>query len=290
MDKHPPSFRGFAIAGFFVSLLAAAAMLPNGANATHIGTHIVGTTGEVIDGDAPFGGFYLRYTGNPAPAGYSHNYQWGEPQISADPASGPVSFEGSLDFSGRDDDNSVSMIGLLDTDTLENGASGFQTGADIDVNNRTNGQVRVGPSDGNTGGEIVQTFVGVPDATADAGPIDVTFTVDGTADPAGCATNVADVASAEGCLTLEIDGFPTLTDSYGSITGSGGPSEFSGGATPGWEVYNSEQGKTGFDLTITPAEVPLTNKDQCKNSGWQEYGFKNQGQCVRFVETGKDSR
>jgi hypothetical protein len=33
-----------------------------------------------------------------------------------------------------------------------------------------------------------------------------------------------------------------------------------------------------------------TNKDQCKDGGWEALGFKNQGQCVRFVETGKDSR
>lgn len=31
-------------------------------------------------------------------------------------------------------------------------------------------------------------------------------------------------------------------------------------------------------------------KDDCKNGGWEQYGFKNQGQCVRFIETGKDSR
>ena len=31
-------------------------------------------------------------------------------------------------------------------------------------------------------------------------------------------------------------------------------------------------------------------KDDCKNGGWEQYGFRNQGQCVRFVETGKDSR
>ena len=32
-----------------------------------------------------------------------------------------------------------------------------------------------------------------------------------------------------------------------------------------------------------------TSKDQCKGSGWQAYGttFRNQGHCVRFVETGK---
>jgi hypothetical protein len=31
-------------------------------------------------------------------------------------------------------------------------------------------------------------------------------------------------------------------------------------------------------------------KDECKNSGWEIFGFKNQGQCVRFIETGQDSR
>ncbi len=36
--------------------------------------------------------------------------------------------------------------------------------------------------------------------------------------------------------------------------------------------------------------LSLENKDQCKNGEWEALGFKNQGQCVRFVETGKDSR
>lgn len=31
-------------------------------------------------------------------------------------------------------------------------------------------------------------------------------------------------------------------------------------------------------------------KAECKKGGWADYGFKNQGQCVRFVATGKDSR
>jgi hypothetical protein len=31
-------------------------------------------------------------------------------------------------------------------------------------------------------------------------------------------------------------------------------------------------------------------KEDCKDGGWRRYGFKNQGQCVRFVETGTDSR
>ncbi len=32
------------------------------------------------------------------------------------------------------------------------------------------------------------------------------------------------------------------------------------------------------------------NKDDCKKGGWVLYGFRNQGQCIRFVNTGKDSR
>ncbi len=31
-------------------------------------------------------------------------------------------------------------------------------------------------------------------------------------------------------------------------------------------------------------------KDQCKNKGWEAFGFRNQGECVRFIETGLDSR
>ena len=31
-------------------------------------------------------------------------------------------------------------------------------------------------------------------------------------------------------------------------------------------------------------------KDDCKNGGWESYGFKNQRHSVRYVETGKDSR
>lgn len=40
-----------------------------------------------------------------------------------------------------------------------------------------------------------------------------------------------------------------------------------------------------FELGLSP-----DNKNQCKNEGWTEYGFKNQGQCIRYVNTGKDSR
>lgn len=45
----------------------------------------------------------------------------------------------------------------------------------------------------------------------------------------------------------------------------------------------------GATFCIAIVNDPV-NKDDCKNGGWDEYGFKNQGQCIRFVNTGKDSR
>lgn len=45
------------------------------------------------------------------------------------------------------------------------------------------------------------------------------------------------------------------------------------------------------DLVVTDAPPLPTAKQQCKNGGWRRYGttFKNQGQCVAFVERGPKS-
>lgn len=34
----------------------------------------------------------------------------------------------------------------------------------------------------------------------------------------------------------------------------------------------------------------VDDKDECRDGAWEETGFRNQGQCIRFVTTGKDSR
>ena len=40
------------------------------------------------------------------------------------------------------------------------------------------------------------------------------------------------------------------------------------------------------DITVVDAQpLPMT-KDQCKDGGWQQFGFANQGQCIRFVVAG----
>lgn len=53
-------------------------------------------------------------------------------------------------------------------------------------------------------------------------------------------------------------------------------------------VVDLDSAVTIYDFEPAPVD-PIT-KDECKDSGWEAFGFSNQGQCVRFVETGKDSR
>ena len=44
----------------------------------------------------------------------------------------------------------------------------------------------------------------------------------------------------------------------------------------------------GGNLVVVDAQPFPTSKDQCKNGGWRSFGetFKNQGQCVAFVQRG----
>jgi hypothetical protein len=45
-----------------------------------------------------------------------------------------------------------------------------------------------------------------------------------------------------------------------------------------------------FDWTRFDVLPDAQTKDDCKKGGWEDFGFRNQGQCIRFVNTGKDSR
>ncbi len=59
-------------------------------------------------------------------------------------------------------------------------------------------------------------------------------------------------------------------------------------------VFNPTEDSDDADVRLTREFVlemlsPETKND-CKKGGWQEFGFKNQGQCIRYVNTGKDSR
>ena len=55
-------------------------------------------------------------------------------------------------------------------------------------------------------------------------------------------------------------------------------------------VCEARETTEGPGATFCVVKTAPTSKDDCKKGGWKNFDFKNQGQCIRFVETGKDSR
>ena len=218
---------------------------------------ISGTTGATVDPVATNPQYYLRYTGDPAPAGSNHSFQWGTPVIlTPSPEDGAVTFTGTIDVSDQVE-GSVSMIGLIDPDVLPAGSSGHQSGAYMYIFRRTATEWRIGVTDGNAGGEIVQTFITIldPDMPLD-GVFDVVLTIDGTADGTTCPP-AGPVSAPAGCISLQVIGGTvntTLHDSYGDVrgTGSGNP-EFLNGGIPGWDDFPGAN--VHYDLTISPVLV-----------------------------------
>jgi hypothetical protein len=45
-----------------------------------------------------------------------------------------------------------------------------------------------------------------------------------------------------------------------------------------------------FDWTRFDVLPDAQGKEDCKGGGWADFGFANQGLCIRFVETGDDTR
>ena len=64
---------------------------------------------------------------------------------------------------------------------------------------------------------------------------------------------------------------------------------FSSDAT---DAFSVERGGLVMKLVSPepPAPVNPVIKSDCMKGGWSDFGFRNQGQCIRFIETGTDSR
>src|SRR5512133_3901440 len=41
---------------------------------------------------------------------------------------------------------------------------------------------------------------------------------------------------------------------------------------------------TTGNITVVDAQPPPTSPDQCRDGGWRQLGFANQGLCIAFVE------
>ncbi|GAB2778149.1 hypothetical protein GCM10027020_34570 [Nocardioides salsibiostraticola] len=252
---------------------------------------ISGTVGEDVSTTDFYDGRHLRYVGDPAPDGYGDYYQWGGPAIlTASPEDGPVSMSGTLDLADMTTKDQVAVIGLHDADALRAGDRGEKAEVGVYVARRADGY-RIGVTDGDAGGgEFVQRFQDFPFASLVDGVVEIEFMVDGTAEPATCASAPGDVPTADGCMTLTVNGGAPLTDSYGTIVPTDIPieTELGNGAVPGWySAYPSGFGPNvgvDFDLTIGPLATPRTAAD-CKQGGYASYGFQNQGQCVSSLKT-----
>ena len=248
---------------------------------------ISGSVGATVtDGSA----LRMRYVGDPAPAGYTGNYQRGPAVVTASPEDGPVTMSGTLDLSGMSENGQTAVVGLYDRAALAAGATGHKSEVGIYVTYRTRngGYYDIGVTDGDAGGgEFVQNFVRIPVQDLADGVVHVGFTVDGTADPATCASDTADVATADGCMSLTVDGSTTVTDSYGTISPDGVETELGSGAHPGWYAAWTNTGPeigVRYDLTVSPATLAPLTKEQCKNGGFADYGFSNQGRCINSLQ------
>lgn len=49
-------------------------------------------------------------------------------------------------------------------------------------------------------------------------------------------------------------------------------------------------GSASYDAYWHAGVEQAEERSECKNGGWEAFGFDNQGQCIRYVNTGQDSR
>ncbi len=97
---------------------------------------------------------------------------------------------------------------------------------------------------------------------------------------------------AEGFCSPEIGEF--TTDSFGSFTTTVTVSTTfvnQLGDTVDCRVtacvlFANERVVAEHHLTFVAPGGPPTSKDQCKNGGWRNFGFRNQGECMSFVASG----
>ncbi len=143
-------------------------------------------------------------------------------------------------------------------------------GGTVDALNATSG-----PSGENPTGEIrLNQGTSLPDS----GPITCLAVSGNTA-----TFNFLSSILVGDALTLQVvDDSP---DTFSIITPIGGraPTDCS---PPGPSEFVITYQVASGDFKVVDAQPPPTTKDQCKGGGWKQFGFKNQGQCIAFVNQG----
>jgi hypothetical protein len=175
--------------------------------------------------------------------------------------------------------------------------------------------IKVNPSGAGQASLVYSTYLGGSDADGGAG-IAVDASGNALASGQTCSSDFPTLNPVQGSLGGLCDAFVTALNPIGAglvystyLGGSNGEfadfiavdtsgSAYAGGwtesdnfpTTPGAFQPTFGGARDVFLAKIAAATANPTTKEQCKNEGWMVFGFKDQGQCVRFVETGKDSR
>ena len=105
----------------------------------------------------------------------------------------------------------------------------------------------------------------------------------------GCGYDSLNVALG-GVTTVGVN--PAPNDAYFNTLTAG---NYCDGGAAGVNTFRLDAGCwTGYKSSVKfNAANPATNKDQCKDNGWQSRTridgtvFKNQGDCIQYVNTGK---
>jgi DNA-binding beta-propeller fold protein YncE len=102
----------------------------------------------------------------------------------------------------------------------------------------------------------------------------------------GGLTPMSPASVAAGRVPLGIAIQPDGKSVYAANAGSSSVSQYTAGAdgrlspkSPATVVA----GNNPVEIAVSPAPRFPGSLDQCKNGGWQQFGFKNQGRCVAFV-------
>ena len=174
-------------------------------------------TVDGIIADAGWGGDYTRWTGE-----------------TFTPNTDPVTIQGWVELSALTSNGAV-MVGLLDKQWVDGGNSGYMGGA-YAYFARSGDNFRIGPSDGNLGGEIVDTFITVP------------------VDPTG--PNQIDFSMIINAGTIELTVLSSmLTDGYGVVKDMNSTTaypwdEFEYGAYLGADLW-SPVGSVDYHLEVS---------------------------------------
>lgn len=181
---------------------------------------VVGAVNDTAASDTE-GEFSMRHVGNPAPSGYSHDYQWGSEML-CNPNSAAVTFTGTINVNPMPV-GSVALLGLVDKGLLETGSTGYQSGAYLYVYRKTDSTVIIGTSDGNDNGELVQNGITYG---LDDGSFNIVLTIH------------------NGKVGVTVDGGAPNIGDYGEVktlnqVGEYAGDEFATGAYVGWDNYNS---------------------------------------------------